>query len=595
MERRFKKGRDRPRRWHSHAERSGDRPRARATAHGIRPGTLCVSLDGRQIAIAEPDRGATVEIDQLDPPKKVTALGLGESGPATAIAWSPDGRKLAISLSETSVVEIWDVAERRPFVSLAGHAQRVYGLNFSIDGRLLLSQSWDGTGRLWDVATGRQLVCWPSYIADPHFSKDGNECGYVIIDGEVRLLEVAEGREYRTMVADIHADRAAHFRADLSNDDVLALATADGVHLLSLDSDRELAFLPCGLTSSVQFMTGKNGRELLTCDPLGLERWPINDKKNAGGAIRIGRPRAVSLPAVASVVTVAADGHNAIVACEESGVAILLDLDAEAAGRRILSHAQATQGSLSADGRWAATWGWHTPQVKIWDAHSGAFVKELAIGRQNAAFFSTDSRTLVTSLGREYRFWEIASWKPFRELQWEIPSYPGWVAFSPDGRLMALELSPAVVHLLDAATGEKVAKLEDPGADRARWLRFTADGGCLVAIAPYSRAIHIWDLRQIAGELESVGLSGRLAPASVTAGRRALAPQSVEVVDASTSSEQVLELKARSDIERFSRAHATDPRNAVECNSLAWAASRCAGSACAIPHGHLRWQKKPCD
>src|SRR5262249_379327 len=175
-------------------------------------------------------------------------------------------------------------------------------------------------------------------------------------------------------------------------------------------------------------------------------------------------------------------------------------------------HPELSEGVLSPDGKWAATWGWHTPSIKIWDARTGALVQELPLGPQNAAYFSPDGRTLVTSLADCYAVWEVPSWRAVRELRWEIPSYPGWVAFSPDRRLVALELSPAIVHLLDAATGRTLARLEDPDSDRARWLGFTADGGRLVTIAPYSRAIHVWDLRRIARQLSGPALAAEPLP-----------------------------------------------------------------------------------
>ena len=40
--------------------------------------------------------------------------------------------------------------------TLEGHTDRVYGLDFSSDGRLLLSGSWDGTMRLWEAASGQE-------------------------------------------------------------------------------------------------------------------------------------------------------------------------------------------------------------------------------------------------------------------------------------------------------------------------------------------------------------------------------------------------------------------------------------------------------
>ncbi len=147
---------------------------------------------------------------------------------------------------------------------------------------------------------------------------------------------------------------------------------------------------------------------------------------------------------VPSIVSVGEDGRAAIVASEDSGAAVVVDLNTESVRCTLAPHQALSQGVLSPDGRWAATSGWHTPSVKLWDACRGTLVQELPLGSQNAAFFSPDGLTLVTCRGSEYRFWDMPSCRPIRELRWEIPSYPGWVAFSPDRRLVALELSPAV-------------------------------------------------------------------------------------------------------------------------------------------------------
>jgi WD40 repeat protein len=71
---------------------------------------------------------------------------------------------------------------------------------------------------------------------------------------------------------------------------------------------------------------------------------------------------------------------------------------------------------------------------------------------------------------------------------------------------MAIEMAAGVIHLMEVRTGKVVARLEDPHGDRATWLRFTPDGTQLVAVASYSHAIHIWDLRTIRRELKTIGL-----------------------------------------------------------------------------------------
>ncbi len=93
-----------------------------------------------------------------------------------------------------------------------------------------------------------------------------------------------------------------------------------------------------------------------------------------------------------------------------------------------------------------------------------------------------------------------------RRLDRDVAPYPGYVAFSPDGKLMALEMTPAVIHLKEVATGRTVAKLEDPHGDRAGWMGFTPDGTRLVVAAPYAKAIHVWDLRAIRQRLKVMGL-----------------------------------------------------------------------------------------
>jgi tetratricopeptide (TPR) repeat protein/thiol-disulfide isomerase/thioredoxin len=133
-------------------------------------------------------------------------------------------------------------------------------------------------------------------------------------------------------------------------------------------------------------------------------------------------------------------------------------------------------------------------------------VHEWILGGHMFVYFTPDSRALVISRDDEYSFWDVDTLQPIRRLRRDVADYPGYVAFSPDGRLMALEMAPAVIHLKEVATGRTVARLEDPHGDRAKWLGFTPDGTQLVVAATYARAIHIWDLRAIRRQLKALRL-----------------------------------------------------------------------------------------
>src|SRR5690242_6753541 len=116
-------------------------------------------------------------------------------------------------------------------------------------------------------------------------------------------------------------------------------------------------------------------------------------------------------------------------------------------------------------------------------------VHEWALGKRMNVYFTPDSRVLVIARGEGFTFWDLAHLRPIYGLSRPTAHFPGWVAFAPDDRLMALELDPGVIHLVEVATGRTVARLADPHGDRASWQEFTPDGTRLVVVSGYAGAI----------------------------------------------------------------------------------------------------------
>jgi eukaryotic-like serine/threonine-protein kinase len=90
-------------------------------------------------------------------------------GRANAVAWSADGALLAIACADGQAY-IREVEGKQRVLICRGHQGEVIHAAFNHRGDLLATTSWDGTTRLWDPATGRQLLQAPGYAVT--FSRD---------------------------------------------------------------------------------------------------------------------------------------------------------------------------------------------------------------------------------------------------------------------------------------------------------------------------------------------------------------------------------------------------------------------------------------
>jgi WD40 repeat protein len=124
-----------------------------------------------------------------------------EGSIVTSLAFGPNGRTLAIGLSpaprttgsESSGILLYDILERRVFVTLSGHANGTRCLTFAPDGRILASGGEDGIIRLWEVngpqlGTERMALEWYlDCVSSIAFAPDGLTLAAGSFDGTIKL------------------------------------------------------------------------------------------------------------------------------------------------------------------------------------------------------------------------------------------------------------------------------------------------------------------------------------------------------------------------------------------------------------------------
>ncbi|HEY1001218.1 MAG TPA: CHAT domain-containing protein [Streptosporangiaceae bacterium] len=122
-------------------------------------------------------------------PSRLARTLTGHTDWVYGVAFSPDGRLLATA-SFDGTARVWDLATGEQRRTLTGHINWVYGVAFSPDGRLLATASADMTARVWDLATGghlRTLTGRTDWVRDVAFSPDGRLLATASDDKTARL------------------------------------------------------------------------------------------------------------------------------------------------------------------------------------------------------------------------------------------------------------------------------------------------------------------------------------------------------------------------------------------------------------------------
>ncbi len=143
--------------------------------------------DGRLLAT-----GGSQEVKLWDTQTLQSRATLAEPGQRIAI--SEANRCLVVVDESKGVIKLKDLASLTERTHIKAHKDDIFGISISPDGKTLASASFDGSVKLWHMATAQELVVFKpgwalAYSVD--FSADGKSlafCGHSSRTGEVMVL-----------------------------------------------------------------------------------------------------------------------------------------------------------------------------------------------------------------------------------------------------------------------------------------------------------------------------------------------------------------------------------------------------------------------